>query len=396
MAKYGRPAILGVKSEIDEEQARVVLRIFELSASGYSLAQIAKTLNAEAVPSPRLAKGRKFQAWCTSSIREMLYNERYRGVQVWNRTKKERNPETGRKVSRPRAESEWKRVEVPEWRIVPEELWNRVHSNLADRKRRFAANGASGISKAYVTKYLFSGLMVCGLCGAKLTIVTGDGLRAAKKYGCPNHRYRGICTNKMMMRLDRIEEALIQHLDEKLLTPETANLISVRFEKALLKRLADIESQNQRGSARISELQSDRQQLASEAERIVDAISASGHSDILLRRLAEIERKLADLDDAIRPKSSPSIQAQAEDAREFVMRSLMDMRSLLYTDVQAAKAKLSQHVGVLTFTPFENENGRGYNVSGDWNLLPDGQCVVWMVARDGIEPPTPAFSELCF
>jgi len=40
----------------------------------------------------------------------MLRNERYRGVFVWNRTKKERNPETGRKNSRPGPMSEWMRV----------------------------------------------------------------------------------------------------------------------------------------------------------------------------------------------------------------------------------------------------------------------------------------------
>ena len=60
----------------------------------------------------------------------MLRNERYRGVFVWNRTRKERNPETGRKISRPRPESDWMRVEVPEWRIVSEELWEECRGGL--------------------------------------------------------------------------------------------------------------------------------------------------------------------------------------------------------------------------------------------------------------------------
>src|SRR4051794_11059329 len=133
MGKYGRPSVIGVRMHIDEGQAKVVLRIFEMSATGYSLARIAKTLNGEGVCAPQLSKNRKFHSWVTSSIREMLYNERYRGVQVWNRTKKQRNPETGRKVSRPRPQSEWKRTNVPEWRIIPEELWQLVHVGLADR-----------------------------------------------------------------------------------------------------------------------------------------------------------------------------------------------------------------------------------------------------------------------
>jgi site-specific DNA recombinase len=249
MGKYGRPAVIGVRMEIDPIESKVVLRIFQMSADGYSLAQIAKTLNAEGVPSPRLSKGRKFQAWATSSIREMLYNERYRGVQVWNRTKKQRNPETGRKVSRPRPESEWQRTEVAEWRIVPEDLWQRVHAGLSHRKSRFGAKNFTGVSKSSTSKYLFSGLMVCGVCGANLVIVSGDGMRAAKKYGCPNHRYRGICSNKLMIRQDVLEPQLIRHLEEKLLTPQKAGVVAARFEKELEKALRMQEIERQKNSS---------------------------------------------------------------------------------------------------------------------------------------------------
>ena len=92
-------------------------------ASGGSLAGIAKTLNAEGVPSPQPGRKSARRAWCPTGIREMLRRERYRGVHVWNRTRKERNPETGRKVSRARPESDYVRAEVPGWRIVSEELW---------------------------------------------------------------------------------------------------------------------------------------------------------------------------------------------------------------------------------------------------------------------------------
>jgi hypothetical protein len=32
--------------------------------------------------------------------------------------------------------------------------------------------------------------------------------------------------------------------------------------------------------------------------------------------------------------------------------------------------------------------------AGEWELLPEKKCVILVVARDGIEPPTPAFSGL--
>lgn len=84
--KYGRPAVSGVRLEINEEEAAVIRRIFQMYAGGGSLAGIAKTLNAEGVRAPRPGRNRLLRAWCPSSIRELLRNERYRGVHVWNRT----------------------------------------------------------------------------------------------------------------------------------------------------------------------------------------------------------------------------------------------------------------------------------------------------------------------
>jgi hypothetical protein len=145
-AKYGRSAVSGVRLEIVEEEATVVRRIFETYARGGSLATISKQLNAEGILAPQPPRTRQIRAWGPSSIREMIRNERYRGVFVWNRTKKERNPETGRKTSRPRPQADWMRVEVPEWRIVSEELWRgwKRKSSLPIKDLESAASEDSG------------------------------------------------------------------------------------------------------------------------------------------------------------------------------------------------------------------------------------------------------------
>jgi len=64
--KYGRPALAGVRLELHNEQASVVLRVFQMYADGLGLASIAKTLNAEKVPAPQPPRTRPMQAWCTS------------------------------------------------------------------------------------------------------------------------------------------------------------------------------------------------------------------------------------------------------------------------------------------------------------------------------------------
>ncbi len=79
MGKYGRAAVSGVKLEFDEEQAAIVLRVFNMYADGNSLATIAKILNAEGVQAPQPPRNRQIRAWHPSAIREMVRNERYRG-----------------------------------------------------------------------------------------------------------------------------------------------------------------------------------------------------------------------------------------------------------------------------------------------------------------------------
>jgi DNA invertase Pin-like site-specific DNA recombinase len=110
--KYGRPRVLGVQLEVIPSEAEVIRRIFEMFAGGYGLSRIAKQLNSEGVLSPQPARNRTLRAWCPSSIRSMLLNERYRGVSVWNRTRKRKNPETGLKTSRPRPVEDARRVLV--------------------------------------------------------------------------------------------------------------------------------------------------------------------------------------------------------------------------------------------------------------------------------------------
>ena len=90
MGKYGRPAVLGVKLEVNPEQAPVVNRIFTMYSEGSGQATIAIRLNTEGIPGPN-------GSWSKYTIHEILRNERYRGVNVWGRTKKSHNPETGQK-----------------------------------------------------------------------------------------------------------------------------------------------------------------------------------------------------------------------------------------------------------------------------------------------------------
>jgi len=77
-----------VTREINESEAAVVRQIFDLCGAGVGYTRIAKLLNAERAPAPRPHRGRGPVGWAYSSVREVLYRPLYRGVVVWNQTRK--------------------------------------------------------------------------------------------------------------------------------------------------------------------------------------------------------------------------------------------------------------------------------------------------------------------
>jgi site-specific DNA recombinase len=379
--KYGRPAVSGVKLEINADQADVVRRIFRMYAEGHGLARVAKALNAEGVPAPQPPRTRALRAWCPSSIREMLRNERYRGVQVWNRTEKQRHPETGKKISRERPASERLRVEVPAWRIVSEELWNAAHAQIRAVNEKMGRSRSGGLNRTESSRqYLFSGLLVCGECGSRMVIVSGRGTRGYVKYGCPSHRYRGVCDNKLTMRQDRLEEQLLGAIETRILTPEMIQYMIQRFEQELQGRMAEIRKQAAQ-SMPLAELHKKRDDLQVQAARLADAIADAGHSPALLSRLTTAEADLARVDREIAAYRPVNVAASVEQLQGFVTGQVMQLRSLLGRDAPTAKAALMKHIKQLVLTPEDQPSGRVFKVSGGIDVAV--QNVMPMVARDG-------------
>jgi len=387
--KYGRPAVAGVMLKIHPEQSRIVLRIFDMAARGCGLAQISKTLNAEGVLAPQPPKTRSMRAWCPSAIRVILRNERYRGVQVWNRTEKTRNPETGRKVSRPRPKESWKRVEVPDWRIVPEELWIAVQNRNQDMSRRFGASRLGGMNRTESARsYLFSGLLRCGECGSRMVIISGQGKRGYAKYGCPSHRYRGVCGNAVTIRRERLEQQLLAALEQRISNSPFIEYTLQRFQHELEKHLKEIDQR----ATDSADLRHIREQLQAKAQRLADAVAEAGHSPALLAKLATIEAQIANVERQMTRAKPNDVSAIFSEVRQFVHTSVLQLGELLRGDPTTLKAVLARHIGQLTLKPKQTPQGSVYEVSGGMDLLPHSNDVMQVVARDGVEPPTPAFS----
>ncbi|MCU1286935.1 MAG: Recombinase [Acidobacteriales bacterium] len=123
-----------------------------------------------------------------STIRDLLFNERYRGVVIWNRLQTFRNPHTGKKSGHCALKTTGSESKIPALRIVSDELWTKAHEQNKRMSEKHGPKRLGGMNRAQ-TVYLFSGLLECGLCGTNMTIVANSGKYA--RYGCPNQRFKG-------------------------------------------------------------------------------------------------------------------------------------------------------------------------------------------------------------
>jgi hypothetical protein len=382
----------GVRLEIDRNESPMVLRIFDMYASGLSLRGIAKALNAEHVPTSRPRAGKRYATWCPSDIREMLRRELYTGRIVWNRSRFVKVPGTNRRVRRERPESEWQIIERPELRIIPVHLWKRVQERIKVVGELFGNNGKAGLlARSATSPYLLTGFLRCGECGASLAIVTGRGPGRKPKYGCPQNFYRGACRNDLKENQERIEEQLLAELRRHVLNPDVVDFALEEFGRQLKSRLSNL-------SVDISRMRDRKRQLELEARRLADAIAQQGASSVLLEAISEREKALREITSQLLSEGPRSVDAELEGIRGFVTTRLADIRNLLTKNVPLARVELAKHVNVIRLYPSTVGAERFYGAEGEWNLLggfpgtgPTRQPSDWrvrMVAGAGFEPAT--------
>ncbi|HKX01482.1 MAG TPA: recombinase family protein, partial [Methylomirabilota bacterium] len=335
----GQPA--SARYEIEPREAEIVRRIFRDYAAGRSMKQIAHALNAEAVPFPAkdTKRGPARRGWALSTIHVILRNEKYAGVWIWNRTKFLKDPDTGRRRPIPRPPEEWVRQERPELRIVEAELWDAVRerfSLLAERYECGPGRRPGGSARLAYSPYLLSGLLRCGVCGARMTArtITRKKNGTAYRYGwyaCSFAVQKGpaVCGHARWYRRERLEGALLDRFREAT-TPSMVEtitrLINARLAAAFRGRDAHAE-----------QLKAEILRLERETGNLVRFLAQGGESDTIREELRARETALHGLrvelaalqptDTVVRPEVHPAwVQGRLEQLDGLVRREPVKAR----------------------------------------------------------------------
>ena len=153
------------KIVVDEEAACIVRRIFAMALSGASCRQIARTLNAESVPTPatycgwQMGRNSPFAGmWSSERISEMLRNETYIGNMVQGRTVKVNYKS---KKCLKQAPENWVVVEGTHEPLVDVETFRKVGMLLDSRRH----------TRSRTYDFLLKGIIFCHECGYPLGVL---------------------------------------------------------------------------------------------------------------------------------------------------------------------------------------------------------------------------------
>jgi site-specific DNA recombinase len=267
------------------------------------------------------------------------------------RTKKIRNPATGKRVYKHQPAGTCIRVESPEQRIVPGELFARVQGRLAflnqvygDRRGR-----RPGLLRARAAslRYLFSGLLRCGVCGGPVTIGSGAGRRhRAADFGCPAREFRGTCSNTRRISSDVLESQLLEKLQRDVLAPAAIDYVPQRLEVELAKQLSRIDSN-------LENMQRRKAELEAELENLTRAVAGGFDSASIRKGIAEREAEISALTARLLGRKNDSIRTQIRDLRKIVIASAGDFSALISAndDAAATRIELGKHVKEIVLSP---------------------------------------------
>ncbi|WP_375554752.1 recombinase family protein [Roseovarius mucosus] len=386
---------------INADQAAVVRRIFQAYVDGMSPGKIADMLNQDAIPGPR------GPSWDKSTIHGnpkrgtgILNNELYVGRRVWNRQEFVKDPQTGKRQARPNSDAVVEYAEVPDLRIIPQDLWEAVKARQQGRTIKHTNAEAWERRKP---RFLFSGLIKCGCCGGGFSTVAKD------RFGCSNSRNKGtaVCTNRTTIARQDLEDRILTSLSEHLMDPALVKAFAEEY-IAERNRLAATQTDDR------AVKQKDLAKVIKDQDLLVNALLAGTPAERIKDRMAQLEARQkqleADLaaipakDTAVRihPKMAETYHARIKalieelsepdgegDAREAI-RGLIE--KIVVTPVPTGGKRMEPQLdlhgalaGILALSLGSEAKPGEQKTSCEQEVM---QSIVFMVAGVGFEPTT--------
>jgi len=188
-----------------------------------------------------------------------------------------KDPDTGKRVSRPNPESEWVVTDVPELRIIDQDIWDQVKA-----KQRELGDASEPFHKKQRPKNLFSFLLKCGECGGGFSMISQTHL------GCSCARNKGTCENRLTIGRDKLEQAVLGALRNHLMDPQLCAAFCEEY-----TRHANRLRMEHNASLTANKRELDR--TTQELDKLVDAIASGVPVERVKAKMWELENRRTEL-----------------------------------------------------------------------------------------------------
>ncbi len=301
--------------EIDPLTGPIVQKIFELYAGGMSGRAVARYLNEKGIPPPRRAREWTYHALIGINARSpILTNWIYKGLLVYGATETVLNPATGKYKYRPRPQSTWEIVPVPELRLVDDQTWEAAQEHMLATSRPLKRFHKHGLLQE--GRYPLTPLLRCSRCKGPVRMIAPD------RWACQVSRARAGC-NAGTFTLRHVDRLSAQRL--------TA-WIQRRKEWAPIVRQARDQAANTR--LHIDAAIAERRP---KVQRLVAAISNGIDTREMRRELLRLENEITELETRLdRLLAPPPASAGAGDIRPV----LLQHARRLQTEIETGRPEL--------------------------------------------------------
>ena len=249
--------------EPDPDKASIVNEMFHIAGLGAGVKEIAATLNARGIPSP---KGRR---WSKGLVHSVLTNEAYVGVMTWGVKGQLHGQE---KLPPIRVENAWQP-------LVDREVFEAVGRNMASRAFKVLH------PRRVHSPYLLSGLLKCDNCGASMM---GQSAKSGKFHyyvcGTAFRQGRHLCNTKPIPQ-NQMEKLVLEKITSLMLKEEHLEELVRLTNEELVGSLHQLQS-------RTEHLQFQQAEVGKRLERLYEALETGkvGLED-LAPRIKELRQK---------------------------------------------------------------------------------------------------------
>lgn len=292
---------------VDPAQAEIVRRIFREYLAGRGIKAICKALNADGVLGPRGG------AWAPTALRPLLLNPRYTGLYTHGRVKRVKRG--GRRVAETAAPAEVLRIEIPEWRIIDEDLWEGVAELFAGR--------ATGPRPQNAMRYALSGIGRCSACQGPIAVGRTVLSRAAQRervpaYGCAHHRERGTCDVATVQPVELVDGRLAAYLRGVVLAPDVVDTFVAAMRD-------EIRAQSSTSARDVTALEAELSKVQREKARLIRLAAASDDDPDVAAEVANRSRRTRELEAQIgATRRAPALVREAMAKVEAAVRAKLD------------------------------------------------------------------------